>query len=87
MSVRISVLKLLAGHDLIGAWLTLRAGLGHRPTDSANALNIDLARLGQYRRGERPVPADRQRQMRRDVLGALFNDDLAGQVASLMEVR
>lgn len=86
-AVRLSVLRLLAGNDLLSAWLTLRAGLGNRPTDNAADLNVDLARLGQYRRAARSVPADRQRQMRRDVLSALFSDDVAAQLALLLEVR
>lgn len=70
------------GPDLVRAYITLYP----TPTVAAKALpgNHSLARLGEWRRGDRPVPEPVQRVMRAMVLGRLLGET-GEAVAKVME--
>jgi hypothetical protein len=72
------------GVGLVAAYLEVCAT--ESKTAAARRIGVDLARLGQYRRGERPVPDDKQRVMRRVLLGHLFPQETAEALASVLEV-
>lgn len=53
--------------NLVSAYLFVMDGKESK-TESAKRLGVELSRLGQYRRGERPVPDHMQEVMRMAVL-------------------
>lgn len=64
---------------------------GETPANALRALNgelggsYDATRLGQWRRGERPIPDKVQRVMRRWVLEAHLGMAKAGELAPMLE--
>lgn len=60
-------LQELEGMHLVTAYLYVMDGRESK-TESAKRLGVDLSRLGQYRRGDRPIPDHVQQKMRLAVL-------------------
>lgn len=77
-----SKLAKLHGLRLVQAWLAINNGVGM--TALAGRIGVDLSRLGQYRRAERPVPAAKAAIMRADVLVFLLGND-GEKLAEILE--
>lgn len=73
----------LAGMNLVGAYLFALDGRESK-TQSAKRLGVELSRLGQYRRGERPVPGHMQQVMRLAVLLYLLPEREAIELAKVL---
>lgn len=75
----------LTGTNLVKAYLLANSDLSK--TQSAKLLGVDLSRLGQYRRGDRPIPDHIQKTMRQSVLRHAFSKMISHEKLSIEELN